>query len=112
MLTKFSAAWLLALMLSPCTAPFRTCDAADFLSGGGDHTVALAVPTSMRAPLADDPDSLPPFDTKAKRLRLAQVSGFVIQNFVVPSPSAFVEFQAASTSCIRRNSALPTVLRL
>jgi hypothetical protein len=97
MLTKLCATWLLALILSPFTAPFQTYDLAD--SAGG--TVAAADAGSLIGPPA----------TEKGRLRLAPVSALIISNVVAAPMVLFL----ASPSAPRRiiNSPVPTtILRL
>lgn len=53
MVSQLCAAWLVALVVSPFTAPFRTCDAdlSGVFSGGTAH---VAAPTEAAEWVADD----------------------------------------------------------
>jgi hypothetical protein len=77
MLSKFSALWLVVLILLPFTAPFPTCDVADcFGRGAADHGVAPAPPLSSTTLIADAESSLlvPPLASRARQLRQAAMS--------------------------------------
>jgi hypothetical protein len=71
-ISKLSAIWLVVLILLPFTAPFPTCDVADFFGRGAtDQGVPLAPPTSSTALIADAMSSLlvPPLARMATQLR-------------------------------------------
>src|ERR1700680_2731568 len=86
-LTKLCSVLLLALALSPFTAPFQTCDFSDSASGTGTNEgVTLTPPTADHTVVSDNAGSLvPPLTTDTGRLRLAPVSGLVI-SIVLASP--------------------------
>lgn len=104
---KSCAAWLLILAVSPFTAPFQTCDIADFPSEHSDQT--LTPPTS----LADDDSVVAPLDIEAGRLKVTPLSDLAISHFgVVAPPVAPLALPLEPPHDISGYSAPPTVLRL
>jgi hypothetical protein len=114
MLTKLCAISLLALALSPFTAPFQTCDLADSANGTGtDEAVMLTPPTVTHTSLSDGAGSLvPPLTTAAGRLRLTPVSELVISTLVALPPVAYVAPPVTPPPDISGSSFPPTVLRV
>ena len=113
MLTKLCAACVVVLALSPFTAPFRTWDVGDSPGGSRNETVSVAATTSITVSLADDAGSLiAPLATKARRLRLAPLSGVVLAKVGATSLVAVPETPVASANRVTRYSVLSTVFRL
>jgi hypothetical protein len=72
MIAKFMAAWLVAIITLPFTAPLATCDIGDILHSGSTH--APAAPGAPAKPAADRSVSVPPvLSTDPGRLRLIVV---------------------------------------
>jgi hypothetical protein len=111
---KLCAISLLALALSPFTAPFQTCDFADSMSGTGtDEAVMLTPPTVAQTSLSDGAGSLvPPLTTETGRLKLAPVSGLVISNVVARPPVTYLAPPVTPSPDISGSSFPPTVLRV
>jgi hypothetical protein len=89
MLSKFSALWLVVLILLPFTAPFPTCDVADlFGRSAADHRMAPVPPTSSTTLIADAESSLlvPPQASRARQLRQAALSDLNTRHFAAGSP--------------------------
>jgi hypothetical protein len=90
-LSQLSAIWLVVLILLPFTAPFPTCDLADFFGGGAtDQEVPLAPPTSATALIAEAVSSLlvPPLARMARQLRQIASSDLNTPHFAQRSPLA------------------------
>jgi hypothetical protein len=74
MFSKFFAAWLVAIIALPFTAPLATCDVADIL-----HSVHHDAPLGRRIPAADTSTSTtPPLATAAGALRLDAVGDTLV----------------------------------
>jgi hypothetical protein len=83
MLSKFCAAWLVALVLLPFTAPFPTCDLSDFLGGTHHHGAPLVPPSSH---VGGDYAFAPPLATTPGRLRLVVVSSLDVSRVAGIAP--------------------------
>ncbi len=100
MLTKLCALFLLALVVSPFTAPFRTVDLAQ-----------------MSSPvLTDDVDPgslLAPCVNEARRLKIATTVGIeTVTHSVSHPPVTFIARPVAPAGDVRDRSVRSTVLRL
>jgi hypothetical protein len=88
-LSKFSAVWLVVLILLPFTAPFPTCDIATFFGQkASDQGVPLGPPTSPAALVADAVSSLlfPPLERMARQVTQVALSNFNTPHIAVRSP--------------------------
>jgi hypothetical protein len=107
---SFCALWLTAQILLPFTAPFPTCDLADFL-GSAEHHSAPLVPSNSRAD--GDYAFAPPLATTSGRLKLVVVSSLDVSSVVGNAPAmANGRPIAATGGRQQRSQAQPTVLRL
>ena len=107
---SFCALWLIAQILLPFTAPFPTCDLADFL-GSAEHHSAPLVPSNSRAD--GDYAFAPPLATTSGRLKLVVVSSLDVSSVVGNAPAmANRRTIAAAGGRQRPAQGQPTVLRL
>jgi hypothetical protein len=99
MLKNFFALVLLALAVSPFTAPFQTC--------AGANTAVVALLNNEN----DAGSLVSPLVTKAGRVTVAvaQPAGLDVSYLV---PLASITLFIPNTSCVRRDSIQPTVLRV
>jgi hypothetical protein len=114
-LTKMCAILLLALVVSPFTAPFQTCDLTDGASGIGAYEALMVTPpTVAHTSLSDGAGLLvPTLTTAIGRLRLAPVSALAISNFVAASaPVADFALPVRLSPHLTGSSASPTVLQV
>jgi hypothetical protein len=89
MLSKCSALWLVVLILLPFTAPFPTCDIADFFGrSAANHGLATVPPTSSTTLIANAESSLlvPPLASTARQLRQVGLVG--PENIALPEVDA------------------------
>jgi hypothetical protein len=100
MLTKLCALVLLALVVSPFTAPFRTCGPAQAPSTASIDEVD---PTSLLVPLI----------TETGRLKIAKTRGSVIVTYSVPQPAVTWITQSITPAAdVRDRSIRSTILRV
>ena len=115
MLSKFSALWLVVLILLPFTAPFPTCNIADFLGrSAADHRMAPVQPTSPTTLIADAESSLlvPPLATMASQLRQVASSDLNTPRFAVGSPLVILVLPVGVDDGTRSERPPLAVLRL
>jgi hypothetical protein len=111
MLPRFFAAWLVALVIVPFTAPFSTCDLTSlFGNSHGQHTPVA--PLTSVAFTTDAAVPITPYVRSAGRVRLLQISGLALAESAAPLPSLSLMWSAASAGCTRDHSVLRTILRL
>ena len=109
-LGSFCALWLTAQILLPFTAPFPTCDLADFL-GSAEHHSAPLVPSNSRAD--GDYAFAPPLATTGGRLKLVVVSPLDVWGVVRNAPVVEIGWPFVAVAGGRQRSQnQPTVLRL
>jgi hypothetical protein len=107
---QLCALWLVAQILLPFTAPFPTCELADFLSGARHRGAPLVPPSSH---VDGDYSFAPPLATTAGRLRLVVVSALDVSNLVGIPPVIGLGRPFATAVGVQAPQRLqPTVLRL
>jgi len=103
MIAKLCATWLLALVVSPFTAPFQTCDAADVLEG---TDAAVVAPTASVATAAVS--LVPGRATDAGRLKPTQLWPSIFSIFAAAAD--LLPCQVASIRGTSASSVVPSIL--
>jgi hypothetical protein len=113
--SKFSAIWLVVLILLPFTAPFPTCDIAVFLGrGGAGQGVPLTPPTSSTALIAEAVSSflVLPLARVAPQLEQAALSDLQTPYFAGRSPLVVLVPPVGADDHTGAERSLSAILRL
>jgi len=106
-----TACCLVALVLLPFTAPFRTCDIAAFFGGAPAQHVPWNRPGSA-ALTTDSYVASVPAISRAGRLRLIELAGATGSPAASVRPVAALPRSAVVSQHVRERAVLATILRL
>jgi len=111
MLSRFTACWLVVLVLAPFTAPFSTCDLSTLFGRGSGRQAPIAPPTSKAVSHDAAVVNAPGF-FRAGRSRLAPVFRVSALTSKIVLPSTTTLRLTASVRYFRDTSAFSTVIRV
>lgn len=109
-LSRVTACWLVALVLLPFTAPFRTCDLAAFFGARAQHA---PISRSSSATLANDSSvANVPAISRIGRVRLLEPGGASPSAADALCPLTTFTVSAGFSRVLRQRAVLSTILRV